>query len=245
MKKSVKVLSLAAALAVMIPVSAYAATAANEGTRPAEKSEVSAEAAAGKGHFGKGIHGADNALSSSVLDLLKLDEDALKEKLDDGKTLAQMAEEQGVSREALKQALIDANAAKLDLLKERFAANVDELLDAEGHAFMHKGFRDAAKGMGRLGLAEAAAVLGLDETELETFLKSGKTLAEAAEAQGVDVQKLMDAQKAVLAERVKQAVADGKLTQEQADEQLEKASEMAEKIVDGTWDRHSGKGPRH
>jgi len=67
----------------------------------------------------------------------------------------------------------------------------------------------------------AAEALGLTPEQLFAELHAGKTLAEIAEAKGVDLQKVCDAMKAAQVEAMKaaiqQAVKDGKLTQEQAD----------------------------
>ncbi len=71
----------------------------------------------------------------------------------------------------------------------------------------------------------AAEALGLTPEELFSELHAGKTLAEIAEAQGVDIQVVQEAMKAVRVEAMKQAIAqavqDGKMTQEQADWLLE------------------------
>ncbi len=59
-----------------------------------------------------------------------------------------------------------------------------------------------------------AKVLGMTADELASELKAGKTLTEIAEARGMDAEKL---QKAIASERVRQAVENGEMTQEQAD----------------------------
>jgi hypothetical protein len=71
----------------------------------------------------------------------------------------------------------------------------------------------------------AAEALNLTPEELFSELHSGKTLSEIADAQGVDLQAVQDALNANRADAFKQsieqAVADGKITQEQADWMLE------------------------
>ncbi len=66
-----------------------------------------------------------------------------------------------------------------------------------------------------------AEALKLTPTELFEQLHSGKTLAEIAEAQGVDLQALQDAAQKSRAEAMKKAIEDavqaGKITREQAD----------------------------
>lgn len=72
--------------------------------------------------------------------------------------------------------------------------------------------------MDGLGLDVAAETLGLTEDELLTQLRDGATLAEIAADQGVDTQTLVDALVAAASERIDEAVADGRLDQDRADE---------------------------
>jgi uncharacterized membrane protein len=71
----------------------------------------------------------------------------------------------------------------------------------------------------------AAETLGLIPEELFAELRAGKSLAEIAEEQGVEVEEVYDAASAARAEAIpeaiEQAVEDGTLTQEQADWMLE------------------------
>ena len=67
-----------------------------------------------------------------------------------------------------------------------------------------------------------AEVLGLTPEELFAELHAGKSLAEVAEAQGVDTQALQDAMHAARVEAIQQAVEDGTLTQDQAERLLDR-----------------------
>ena len=84
-----------------------------------------------------------------------------------------------------------------------------------------------------LGLGAVAGSLGISEDELHEALEDGRTIAEVAGEQGVDVQVVVDAIVAAQRERVEEAVADGDLTSEQADEVLAGAEERAADLVDG------------
>jgi hypothetical protein len=72
----------------------------------------------------------------------------------------------------------------------------------------------------------AAEALGMTPEELFAELHAGKSLDEIAEAKGVDVQTVHDAMNVARDEArkqaIQQAVEDGRLTQEQADQMLEK-----------------------
>lgn len=71
----------------------------------------------------------------------------------------------------------------------------------------------------------AADALGLTPVELFTELHSGKTLAEIADEQGVDLETVQEAVRAARVEamraRIQQAVEDGTMSQEEADWLLE------------------------
>ncbi|MBW5445600.1 hypothetical protein GE107_05925 [Cohnella sp. CFH 77786] len=239
MKKAVKAIGMTAALAVMIPFSAYAATTTSGSDTSAQSSAAQTDKAppAREFHIGKG------AVDQTVLDLLKLDQATLKTKLSEGKTLAEIAAEQGVSRDALKQALTDAFNKKLEEQKQEFSANLDNMIDAKGNAFPDRGF-GGMKGFAARDLTSAATILGLSETDLKTALQSGKSLADLAKEKNVDVQKLIDAQKEAITAAINQAVKNGKLTQAQADKQLAKVATLAEKIVNsaGFPGGHGGHG---
>jgi hypothetical protein len=68
-----------------------------------------------------------------------------------------------------------------------------------------------------------AGAIGIDVAALRTELQSGKTIAEVAQAHGVDVQKIVDALVAELKTHLDADVAAGRITQAQADERLANA----------------------
>jgi hypothetical protein len=78
-------------------------------------------------------------------------------------------------------------------------------------------------GMGDNLVSVAADQLGLSLTELLTELQAGKSIAEVAEEKGVDTQTIIDAYVAELKADLDEAVADGDMTQTQADYALEQA----------------------
>ena len=96
---------------------------------------------------------------------------------------------------------------------DEVATTLDQAdLGGGGHGGGHGGGRD---------LAAAATALSMTEEDLRTALEAdGATLATVAEEHGVAVDTLIDALVTAGQERINQAVADGDLTQEQADERL-------------------------
>jgi polyhydroxyalkanoate synthesis regulator phasin len=81
----------------------------------------------------------------------------------------------------------------------------------------------------------------MDQAELRDQLRDGSTLAEIAQAQGVDVQVVIDALVAEAKAHLDEKVAEGDLTQEEADERL---AEITERITDRVNDGggRGGKG---
>lgn len=75
--------------------------------------------------------------------------------------------------------------------------------------------------------AATAEALGLTVAELDAELDAGKTLVEIAAEQGVDLEVVLAAREAARADIVAQLVADGKLTQAQADWMMQRAQARA------------------
>ena len=83
------------------------------------------------------------------------------------------------------------------------------------------------------GLEAAASALGIEASELRTALEDGQTIAEVAASEGVDVQTVIDALVADMQSHLDEAVANGRLTQDQADEMKANATERATALVNG------------
>jgi lambda repressor-like predicted transcriptional regulator len=239
MKKTVKMIGITAALVVMIPFSAYAAT--TSGTTDTDKTEKLASNGLHIGHGGFGIKG--DRISQEVLDLLNLNTTTYQEKVEEGLTLAEIAEAQGVTRDSLKSVLTAEFDKKQVEQKAEYTANLDNLLDGDLQLNSQEGFRGGFHGVH--DYTEAASLLGLTVDEVKAGISEGKSLADLAEEKGVDVQTLIDAQIAATTAIINQAVTDGKLTQEQADNQLVNVAAIAERIINGTRlekGQHGGSG---
>lgn len=92
------------------------------------------------------------------------------------------------------------------------------------------GFRDH----GPPGLPAAAKYLGLSDSQLESKLESGKTLAQVAKDEGKSVDGLVAALKADLKQKLDQAVSDGRLTSAQEQRFLDAADQRLNDLVQGT-----------
>ena len=78
-----------------------------------------------------------------------------------------------------------------------------------------------ARSESRAERAQATAdLLGIDVDELRAAFEDGQTLAQIAEANGVDVQTIIDAKVSAKTERINAAVEEGRLTEAEAAEKL-------------------------
>ncbi len=118
------------------------------------------------------------------------------------------------------------------------ASALRERLDAfRGH---HPGFGRGAR------LEVVAEVIGVEIADLADALRDGQTIAEVAESNGSSAQAVIDALVAEMNAKVDQAVEDGKLTSEQAEEIRTNAPERIESVVNGEFEGRKGpRGPHH
>lgn len=91
-------------------------------------------------------------------------------------------------------------------------------------------------GMRGFSLVDATAeATGLTVDEVIAALQDGQTFAQIAEEQDVDPQAIVDAFLADRQAALEQAVADGRLTREQADEMLAEMTEHVSVRMEQTW----------
>jgi polyhydroxyalkanoate synthesis regulator phasin len=104
------------------------------------------------------------------------------------------------------------------------------------------GMRDMGRGFGKFGhgmmggqdnlVSIAADKLGMKLTELLTELQDGKSIADVADEMGVDTQVIVDAYLAQVKENLDEAVAAGRITQNQADYQMEQVEQRVTDQLD-------------
>ena len=107
---------------------------------------------------------------------------------------------------------------------------------------------NSSKGPGK-NVAAIASILKLTEAELKTQVQSGKTLAQIATAQGVDIKLVVDAIVADMKSHIADEVKSGEITQAQADTKLADVTAKATERVNnvrparGEGMRGGPKGP--
>lgn len=142
---------------------------------------------------------------------------------------------------AVLTARVDAAVTAGRLTPEQGARLKERIANANGLGLgVKRGFAKKQQAFGkRLGLAAkrlgaAADHLGLTRAELRAELRSGKSLAQVAAGKGKSVDGLVAAILAPVKERLAKAVAARRLTQERADELLERLTKRVEARVDRT-----------
>lgn len=88
------------------------------------------------------------------------------------------------------------------------------------------------------GLGVAAEAIGIEADELLAALRDGQTIAEVAEANGVEPQAVIDALVADATARIDQRVADGDLDAERAEEIKANLPERIAALVNGEHRPH-------
>ena len=157
----------------------------------------------------------------------------LRTALGSDKSIADVAEEKGVDKQKVIDAMVAAAEARLDeakaALPERIAAMVDGTLPAGGRGGGHGG----PGGRHGAGLTAAATALGISEEDLRTALGDDKSIADVAKEKGVDLQKVIDAMVAEAKTHLAAEVEDGRITQAQADERLADLETRITDMVNG------------
>ncbi len=162
--------------------------------------------------------------------ILGLTSDEIKAQLKEGKTITEIAAAQGISEEQLQEALYTAMAAKLaekvadgSLTQEQADKMLERLQDGKLFACPPAGGGEGGhRGGAGTSFDTLSEIIGLTSDEIKAQLKEGKTITEIAAAQGISEEQLQEALYTAMAAKLAEKVADGSLTQEQADKMLER-----------------------
>ena len=119
-----------------------------------------------------------------------------------------------------KLTLVTLAVAIIATLSIGITVSADEPADGAVDGWYCGAGVDAGRGYGATGMADVIGLLGLTAEEFQALRTEGKSLAEIAEAQGVTTDALIAAMLAPRVEMLADRVAEGYLTQEQADAML-------------------------
>ena len=156
-----------------------------------------------------------------IADLTGLEIDEVAERRMDGESLAAIAESEGVSTDAVKEAAVAEFESSLD----------ERLASTEAMNGGHGGMMGAMSAGPESVLADMA---GLEVSDVHEARADGRTLAEIAEAEGVDIGAVIDATLENAEEGLQTAVDDGRIEAEDVDEILESMRARLEEMVDST-----------
>jgi lambda repressor-like predicted transcriptional regulator len=165
--------------------------------------------------------------------------------------LGDVAKRLGISEDKLEGAIEDATIARIDA-----AVAAGEITEEEGEELKERvrsgdgpatlpglgapGFRPPGPpdvfGPGRLAptdpLDTAADYLEMDDADVRQALRDGKSLADLAKDKGKSVDGLKDALRDAIRKDADEAVDDGALTEEQADDFVDKLSGAVDELVE-------------
>lgn len=200
--------------------------------------------------------GRSEARSEAVSEALGLSSEEIRQGFAEGKSLADMAEEQGVEVSVLRDALLANMTERIDTAVEEGRIDEDEAAEklAELEARVDERLTTvpdlSERGNRRAGRSAASEalqdILGLSSDEIRAELADGKTLAEIGEEQGISAEELADTLVAAMNERVDEAVEEGHIDEDRAEEIRGRIEENVENRINGEYESNRrGKGHRN
>lgn len=187
-------------------------------------------------------------------DTIGVDEDALWEAMENGKTVADIATENSVDPQAVIDALVAEEAQWIDEMvaeeeisaeeAEEWRAEIaeyaaefvnngmeffeDEYFDEEFDEDFDEDFYDP--------ITTVAELIGIDEDALWEALEAGKSVADVATENNVDPQTIIDALVAEELEWIDELLAEGEIDEAEAEEWRTEAAEYMAEFVNEAWD---------
>jgi hypothetical protein len=191
-----------------------------------------------------------------VADEIGMDSQEIAALLRDGLTLEEIIESSGSSLDDLSAVVLaEAEAAiqqgvdngnltetRAATLLENLESRWDTLLNHEFGGLMGGGLRDHVLGRIRLTTGDAIVeATGLELADIREQIRNGITLAEIVEANDGSGDAVIALVVAKLTVDIETAVAEGNLTQERADQLLEKLEQHVADVINGEFRARSGR----
>ncbi|MBP2637635.1 MAG: hypothetical protein H6Q72_3542 [Firmicutes bacterium] len=175
---------------------------------------------------------------TKLLELLKIDKEAFRTEMQEGKTLAAIAKEHNVSEQKLKTFMTkqlteriteDVKAGRLTEerakeMKTNMDKHITDMINGKMHRPEHR-----PMGPGPFHNEKLLSLLNLDAKGLKTEMKAGKNLLTIAEEHGVSEQALKETLKNQMTQHLDQGVNEGKIP---ADKAQEMKNDMDKRIDD-------------
>jgi hypothetical protein len=194
----------------------------------AQDSESEATDTEDAGRPGPHVHRGEHLAAAA--DAIGITEEELRAALEDGQSIAQVAEANDVEVQAVVDAMVAAATEQLEGVIDELPDRMAEVVEREGLPERPGHHR---RGHFGAGLDAAAEAIGIESEELRAALRDGSTIAEVAEANDVDVETVVDALVADAEAHLDEAVEDGRLSEEEATERKADLPERIEALVNG------------
>ena len=176
------------------------------------------------------------ASPETLAEVLGVDVETLRTEFAAGKSIADIAAEQGIEIDTVVDALIselethlDEHVADGSLTEDEAAdklANAEAMISERVNEVPQMGGRGHGFRPGAQLSATVLDMLGVDAATLREAFAAGQTVADVASENGVDVNDIVSALVDERATHLAEHVVDGSLTQEEADEKLADAEAM-------------------
>jgi hypothetical protein len=179
---------------------------------------------------------------ANLASILGVTSQTLKSDLEQGHSLAQIAEAKGSSEQILIQDIESAERTKLDsavqsskltatqeqTILSKMNDGITKFVEQAGGFPKREGFGGKA---GIAGLSDIVSILGIDKATLQADLKNGESILEIAQSKDISEQTLASDLENKLKTKLDTSVKAGKLTQVQEDTMLQKFSTNIENVL--------------
>lgn len=225
MNGKIKVLGIALVVALIVGLLGVVAVSAQE-----EEGALNNFFGRGRGRMGgNGAFVHNDEMHEAIADTLAISVEELEEARAEGTPLAALVEELGADMATVREAMQSARQAAINQALAEGVINegqAERMTNGRGPWRQVSGegagpFYGEGPGMHLVDAgvmhAAMAEALGISVEELEAALGEGTSLVELAEELGVDVETVRAAMETVRAEAINQALAEGVITEEQAE----------------------------
>ena len=210
---------------------------------------VSAAAAAGPGGQGGGGRGGVRMAGQTAAATIGISPDDLRNQVRGGKTIAQVATEHGVDPANVVNAIVAAltqqidqkaaagtiDAGRAEQAKQKLPDVASRFVNETKQRRGHRVLKDAVQA--------AAKEIGVSVEELKDARKSGKSIAQVAKDHNKSVDDVVKAVVKAATSDVDQAVKDGKLDSQKADQIKQKLPDRVKQLVNREPKRGSSATP--
>ncbi|HMF83257.1 MAG TPA: hypothetical protein VKI01_08280 [Acidimicrobiia bacterium] len=198
---------------------------------------ASVAAAAGPGQGGRG-HGRIRVAGQTAATTIGVSPDELRSQIRSGKTIAQVATDHGVDPNTVVNAIVAALTQQIDqkaaagTIDTNRAAQAKEKLPNAASRFVNETKPRRGYRVVKEAVQAAAKEIGVTTNDLKDAHKNGKSIAQVAQDHGKSVDDVVNAVVKAATADVDQAVKDGKLDSQKADQIKKNLPDRAKELVD-------------